>query len=48
VRSERKGRESGVPTPFNDRIVEVVNALEVGFTPAPANLAPLSAMLAEG
>ena len=40
-----KGREVGVPTPFNDRIVEVVNALGVGFTPAPEHLKPLTDML---
>jgi 2-dehydropantoate 2-reductase len=41
----RKGRECGVATPFNDRIVEVVRELGVGFTPTPENLKPLAKML---
>ncbi len=41
----RKGRETGVPTPFNDRIVEAVHALGVGFTPKPENLQSLVEML---
>lgn len=40
-----KGRDVGVATPFNDRIVEVVNELGVGFTPQPSNLRPLTEML---
>ncbi|MCB1741215.1 MAG: 2-dehydropantoate 2-reductase [Gammaproteobacteria bacterium] len=40
-----KGREVGVATPFNDKIVEVVKALPVGFTPVPENLDPLVKML---
>ena len=41
----RRGRETGVATPFNDRIVEVMQALGVGFEPAPENLKPLVEML---
>ena len=40
-----KGLEAGVPTPFNDRIVEVVNELGVGFKPDPKHLNPLLEML---
>ncbi len=41
----RKGREAGVPTPFNDRIVELVHQLGVGFKPRIENLQPLVDML---
>ena len=41
----RKGRQAGIPTPFNDRIVDVVHELGVGFKPRPENLQPLVDML---
>ena len=41
----RKGREAGIPTPFNDRIVEIVHDLGVGFKAKPENLQPLVDML---
>ena len=41
----RKGREAGISTPFNDRIVEIVHELGVGFKPRPDNLQPLVDML---
>ena len=41
----RKGREVGIPTPFNDRIVEIVHELGVGFRPKPENMQPLVDML---
>ncbi len=44
----RKGREVGVPTPFNDRIVEIVHELGIGFKPRPENLQPLVDMLEGG
>lgn len=40
-----KGREAGIPTPFNDLIVEVVHDLGIGFKPNPAHLKPLIDML---
>ena len=44
----RKGREVGIPTPFNDRIVEIVHELGIGFKPRPENLQPLVDMLDGG
>jgi 2-dehydropantoate 2-reductase len=41
----RKGREAGISTPFNDRIVEIVHDLGVGFKAKPENLQPLVDML---
>ena len=41
----RKGRKAGVPTPFNDRIVEIVHDLGIGFEARPENLQPLIDML---
>ena len=41
----RKGREVGVPTPFCDRIVAIVDGLGVGFKPSPDHIAPLVGML---
>ena len=41
----RKGREVGIPTPFNDRIVQVFGQLGVGFEPRHENLDPLIEML---
>ena len=42
----RRGRESGVKTPFNDAIVELVNSFPVGsLTPDPRNLEPLLRLL---
>ena len=40
-----KGREVNVPTPFNDRIVELVHDLGIGFEGSPAHLKPLVEML---
>lgn len=40
-----QGRKVGVPTPFSDRIVELVLDLGIGFDPKPANLQPLVDML---
>jgi 2-dehydropantoate 2-reductase len=40
-----KGREAGVPTPFNDRIVKIVHDLGIGFKGAPKHLKPLVEML---
>jgi len=40
-----KGREAGVPTPFNDAIVRVVHDLGIGFKGDPAHLQPLVKML---
>jgi 2-dehydropantoate 2-reductase len=39
------GRESGVPTPFNDRIVEIVHDLGIHFRGDPKNIQPLVDML---
>jgi len=39
------GRQLGIPTPFNDRIVAIVNDLGIGFASDPAHLAPLQEML---
>ena len=42
----RRGRETGVKTPFNDAIVELVNSFPVGsLTPDPRNLEPLLRLL---
>ena len=40
-----KGREKGVPTPFNDCIVDVVHRLGIGFKGDPKHLEPLIKML---
>lgn len=40
-----KGRAVNVPTPFNDRIVELVHGLGIGFQSDPAHLKPLVEML---
>jgi 2-dehydropantoate 2-reductase len=40
-----KGREVNVPTPFNDRIVQLVHDLGIGFKSDPAHLKPLVEML---
>jgi 2-dehydropantoate 2-reductase len=41
----RKGRETGVPTPFCDRITGLVRELGVGFAPDPEHIQPLVAMV---
>ena len=41
----RKGREAGVPTPFCDKICEIVHSLGVGFEPSPEHIRPLISML---
>ena len=40
-----KGREKGIPTPFNDRIVSLVHELGIGFKGDPSHLKPLVDML---
>ena len=41
-----EGRRLGVPTPFNEKVVELFHRHPVGtLTPDPAHLAPLLAML---
>jgi 2-dehydropantoate 2-reductase len=40
-----KGREVGVRTPFNDRIVQLVHELGIGFEGSPKHLKPLVDML---
>jgi 2-dehydropantoate 2-reductase len=41
-----RGREAGLKTPFNDKIVELVNSFPVGgLRPDPKNIDPLLAML---
>ena len=40
-----KGRKVGVPTPFNDMIVEIVHDLGIDFTGAPKHVQPLVDML---
>lgn len=41
-----RGREVGVKTPFNEKIVELVNSFPVGgLRPDPKHLDPLLAML---
>jgi len=39
------GRKAGVKTPFNDKVVEIVRGLGVGFKSDPKHLDPLIAML---
>ena len=39
------GRRVGVPTPFCDKIVEIVHTLGVGFAPSPDHVAPLVDMV---
>ena len=39
------GRQLGIPTPFNDRIVAIVEDLGIGFECDPAHLVPLQEML---
>ena len=39
------GRRSGVPTPFNDKIVEIVHDLGINFTGAKKHVQPLVDML---
>lgn len=39
------GRKAGVPTPFNDRIVEIVHDLGINFTGDPKHIQPLVDML---
>lgn len=41
----KRGREVGIATPFNDRIVQIVHDLGIGFKPNPAHLKPLIDML---
>lgn len=41
----KRGRESGVPTPFCDRITGLVEELGIGFEPDPKHIEPLIAML---
>ena len=40
-----KGRQAGVPTPFNDMIVEIVHDLGIDFTGDPKHVQPLVDML---
>ena len=40
-----KGRTLGIPTPFNDRIVQIVKELGIGFESNPSHLKPLEEML---
>ena len=40
-----KGRTLGIPTPFNDRIVQIVKELGIGFESDPSHLKPLEEML---
>lgn len=40
-----KGRAANVPTPFNDKIVEIVHDLGIGFKSDPKHLKPLIDML---
>jgi 2-dehydropantoate 2-reductase len=41
-----QGRQVGVPTPFNDKVVELITRVPPGtLTPDPKNLDPLVAML---
>jgi 2-dehydropantoate 2-reductase len=40
-----QGRKAGVPTPFNDAVVELFRRRGVGFRPDPKNLEPLVGML---
>ena len=41
----KRGRETGVPTPFCDRIRRLIEDLGIGFDPAPRHIEPLVAML---
>ena len=44
-----QGREVGVPTPFNDKVVELITSVPPGtLKPDPRNLDPLVAMLLAG
>lgn len=40
-----EGRRAGIPTPFNDKAVELYRAHGVKLRPDPKNLDPLLAML---
>jgi 2-dehydropantoate 2-reductase len=40
-----QGRNAGVPTPYSDKIVQLVNSLGVGFKASPDHIKPLIAML---
>ena len=41
-----QGRQAGIPTPFNDKVVELITAVAPGtLKPDPKNLDPLVAML---
>jgi 2-dehydropantoate 2-reductase len=40
-----KGRKAGIPTPFNDCIVDIVHRLGIGFKGDPKHLKPLVEML---
>jgi 2-dehydropantoate 2-reductase len=40
-----KGRAKGVPTPWNDKVVEIVNGLGPGFKSDPKHIEPLIRML---
>ena len=40
-----QGRKAGVPTPYSDKIVQLVNSLGVGFKPSPDHIKPLVTML---
>ena len=44
-----QGRQVGVPTPFNDKVVELITRVPPGtLKPDPRNLEPLVAMLTAG
>ena len=43
-RSEQ-GKQKGVKTPFNDKVVATIKALGVGFAPDPRHLDAVIAML---
>jgi hypothetical protein len=40
-----QGKQKGVPTPYNDKVVATIKALGVGFAPDPKHLDPVIAML---
>ncbi|MEX0763515.1 MAG: 2-dehydropantoate 2-reductase [Dehalococcoidia bacterium] len=40
-----KGRETGIPTPFNNCVVEIFHRLGIGFKPDPRHIEPLVAMV---
>jgi hypothetical protein len=43
-----QGRQVGIPTPFNDKVVELITRVPPGtLKPDPRNLEPLVAMLAK-